>query len=137
MGLEGGTEKDGDFIWGAKMTLAHYMSHFITQKPGKDARDRKGNWGSGNGNRWWGTPPSLLARVLLYSLVLNSQPSRLCLQSPGIVGTCHHTRCLTLLKYKGKVQPCQRDEGLGRVMEKSWAYGSSEAAKSHALSFFF
>lgn len=41
MGLEGGREKDGDLILRAEMMLAHYTSHFITQKPGKDARDRE------------------------------------------------------------------------------------------------
>lgn len=40
---EGGVEKDGGLILGAEMMLAYYTSHFITQKPGKDARHRKEN----------------------------------------------------------------------------------------------
>lgn len=42
-GLERGTEMDGGLILRAEMMPAHYTSHVITQKPGKDARDRKEN----------------------------------------------------------------------------------------------
>lgn len=43
LGLEGRREKDEGLILRDEMMLAHYTSHFITQKPGKDARDREEN----------------------------------------------------------------------------------------------